>query len=88
MLAWDIPRSAASRPPLRLLRMLQVPNLIGTFPLVALPVLLDMPYQRSPIFPVPPLAPVLPVRRLLPRAVPAGPPSLLLLPFVLPFPPY
>ena len=38
MLAWDIPRSADSNPLLRLLRMLSVPNLIGTVPLVGGPV--------------------------------------------------
>ena len=31
MLAWDIPRSAASRPTFLPLRMLSVPNLIGTY---------------------------------------------------------
>ena len=38
MFARGIPRSAASNPPLCPLRMLYMPNLIGTLPLVGRPV--------------------------------------------------
>ena len=55
MLAWDIPLNADSNPPFRTLRILLVPNLIGTVPLVYLPVLQHILDQQTPFSPRPPL---------------------------------
>ena len=85
MLAWDTSLNTDSNPPLQPLRILYVLKLIGTAPLVRLPVLRHILYQRSPFCPRHPLSspftPASPSAVPVPVPQPPAFPSLFLPPF-------